>query len=144
MCISVEERLLFFFFSSLSRRGHVHGLENVSPIFSEARGNACSVVNSYCISSFPAQTTDGSAVPPVLLSALVPGQSPSLAAPLAMPATPAPLARCHNSHSAGTRVGKHQISLSSCLNTKYIHLVLFYSLSSFNDLKSLPTSPGSG
>lgn len=141
MCISVVERHLFFA-SSLPKRAHVHGLENASAIFSEAGGNACSVVNSYCISSSPTQSTDGISVPPVLLAALVTGQSPSPAAALAVPGAPAPLARWHNCDSAGTQVAKPQMSLPSCLTTKYIHLVLLYNLISFNNLKPLPTPQG--
>lgn len=122
MCISVVVTLLFFA-SSFSRRADVHGLQNTSSIFSEAGGNTCSVVNSYCISSLSTQTTNGIAVPFMFLSPLVKDQSPSLAVPPAVLGTPAPLARCHNSDSAETQVGKHQMSFPNYFTTKYIHLV---------------------
>lgn len=122
MCILVVETLLVFA-SSFPRRAHVYGLQKPSSIFSEAGRNTCCAVNSYCISSLPTQTTNVIAVLPVFLSALVKGQSPSLVVPLAVTGTPAPLARCHNSDSAGTQVGKHQLSLPNYFTTKYIHLV---------------------
>lgn len=126
MCISVAVTLLFFA-SSFPRRGDVHGLQNASSIFSEAGGNTCSVVNSYCISSLSTQTTNGIAVPSMFLSPLVKGQSPSLAAPPAVLGIPVPLDGCHNSDSAGTQIGKHQMSFPNYFTNKYIHLIALQS-----------------
>lgn len=117
MCISVVETLLFFA-SSLPRRGaHVHELQNTSSIFSEEEEIH---VLLWIVLHFFLTSTNLQLLFP---SALVKGQALSLAVPLAMPGTPAPLARCHNSDSVGTQVGKHHISLSNCLTTKSVHLV---------------------